>query len=74
MGRKKLKPDDLIKYEGERKNRMEQRKQIVEELENKELTFKPQLVEKSVKLQVRKSFFSFCSLILFFCFSLFRIN
>jgi hypothetical protein len=63
MGRKKLKPDDLIKYEEEKLNRREKRKQIIDELENKELTFRPTISVKSVKLQV-KSLDFFC---LFIC-------
>lgn len=52
MGRTKMTPEHLLKYEEERKRRMELRKQIVEDLESKELTFKPQLSEKSIRLQV----------------------
>lgn len=55
MGRKKLTPDDLMKFEEEKKKRVELRKQIIEEVESKELTFKPQLSEKSIRLQVLTS-------------------
>jgi len=55
MGRKKLTPDDLLKFEEEKKKRVELRKQIIEEVESKELTFKPQLSEKSIRLQVLTS-------------------
>ena len=51
-GRKKMTPEQLIQYEQEKQKRIEMRKQIIEEIESKELTFKPQLGEKSVKLQV----------------------
>lgn len=59
MGRKKLTPDDLMKFEEEKKKRVELRKQIIEEVESKELTFKPQLSEKSIRLQVLTSPFSY---------------
>jgi hypothetical protein len=51
MGRRKLTPEDLFQYEQERVQRIELRKQIMEEIENKELTFKPNISEKSLKLQ-----------------------
>lgn len=51
LGREKLRPEDLIRYEQERERRNEIRRQIVEEVEDKELTFKPQLGERSLKLQ-----------------------
>ncbi|RYY69887.1 hypothetical protein EON63_23200 [archaeon] len=50
-GRKKLNPDDLFKYEDDRRKRLEIRKAIVQEIQSKELTFKPQLGEKTLKLQ-----------------------
>lgn len=52
MGREKVSPEDLFKYEAEKQRRIEVRKNIVTEIEDKELTFKPQLGEKSIKLQV----------------------
>lgn len=53
MGRtKKVTADDLIKYEYEKKKRIEVRKQILSEIEGKELTFRPQLSKKSLQLQV----------------------
>lgn len=51
MGRKKLTPDDLIAYQQEKLRRMDMRKQIIEEVETKECTFKPTVSEKSIKLQ-----------------------
>eukprot|EP01039_Chlorochromonas_danica_P001877 gene1878-2054_t len=50
-GRKKLNPEDFFKYESERKKRLEMRKAIVTEIQSKELTFRPQISEKSIKLQ-----------------------
>ena len=52
-GRKKLAPDDLIRYEKERIRKIEIRKLIMREIEKEELTFKPQVGEKSMKIQVR---------------------
>lgn len=49
-GRKKLNPADLFKYETEKKKRLELRKQIVEEIQSKELTFRPHIGERSAKL------------------------
>lgn len=54
-GRKKMTPEQLIQFEQEKQRRIEMRKQIIEDIESKELTFKPQLGEKSLKLQVRIS-------------------
>jgi len=51
LGREKMVPEDLIRYEAERARRNEVRKQIVDEIEERNLTFKPQLGEKSIKLQ-----------------------
>jgi len=51
MGRRKLSPEDLFQYEYERHQRIALRKQIMTEIENKELTFKPTISEKSVRLQ-----------------------
>lgn len=51
LGRDKMTPDDLIRYEQEKQRRNEIRKQIVDEIEEKELTFKPQMSERSLKLQ-----------------------
>jgi DNA-binding transcriptional regulator of glucitol operon len=45
-------PDDLLRYKDEKIRRNIQRKQIVEEVESKELTFKPQLPLKSEILKV----------------------
>jgi hypothetical protein len=68
MGRKKLKPEDLIKYENEKEKRREMRKQIIDELESKELTFRPQIGDRSLKLQVFYSFMYFCA-VWFICFT-----
>jgi hypothetical protein len=52
MGRDEpLEPEDLFKYEQEKARRNELRRQILAEIEEKELTFKPQLGEKSIKIQ-----------------------
>ncbi len=53
MGREKVTADDFFRYKAERERRIEVRKTIVSEIEDKELTFRPQLGEKSIKLQVR---------------------
>jgi hypothetical protein len=50
MGRKKLTPDELIAYQDEKNRRVEMRKQILDEVENKECTFKPTLSEKTKKI------------------------
>jgi hypothetical protein len=50
MGRKKITPDDLIAYQQEKIRRMEMRRQIIEEVETKECTFKPTVSEKSAKI------------------------
>ena len=54
LGREKMTPEDLIRYDEERERRNGVRKQIVDEIEERELTFRPQLGEKSIKLQVRQ--------------------
>jgi hypothetical protein len=51
IGREKMTPEDLIRYEEEKERRNEIRRQIVDEIEDKELTFKPRLGERSIKLQ-----------------------
>ena len=53
MGRSKLTPEDLFKFDEEKQRRIEVRRQIVSEMESRELTFRPQLSEKSVKLHER---------------------
>jgi hypothetical protein len=53
MGREKVTPEDLFRYEAEKQRRIEVRKTIVTEIEDRELTFRPQLGEKSLKLQER---------------------
>lgn len=55
MGREKATPEDFYKFEEEKERRNEVRKQILNELEERELTFRPQLSEKSKKLQVNKN-------------------
>lgn len=44
-------PNDFYRYAEEKERRIEMRKQILDEIEDKELTFKPQIGEKSQKLQ-----------------------
>jgi len=51
LGREQTTPDDLFRYEQEKERRNEIRRHIVNEIEERELTFKPQLSEKSIKLQ-----------------------
>lgn len=51
IGRKKVTPEDLFRYEEERKKRIEMRRQIIQDFEAKNLTFKPQISERSKKLQ-----------------------
>ena len=48
------KVDDILQYGEETKLRRLQRKQIMEEMENRELTFTPQLNRASLQLQERK--------------------
>lgn len=56
MGREApIEPEDLFRYQQDKFRRNELRRQILNEIEEKELTFKPQLNEKSVKIQVRRS-------------------
>jgi len=50
MGRRKLRPDDLIAYAAEKERRTELRKQILTEVADKECTFKPQLSERSTQI------------------------
>ncbi len=50
VGRKKATPEDFHRYEEEKQRRIAMRKQIIAEVESKELTFKPQLGEKSQRL------------------------
>jgi hypothetical protein len=45
-------PDDLFRYKEEKIQRNIQRKQIVDEVESKELTFHPQLPAKSAQIKV----------------------
>lgn len=54
MGREKVTPEDLFKYEQEKQRRIEVRKQIVTEIEDKDLTFQPKLGSRSQKLQEKK--------------------
>ena len=51
IGRKEATPDDFLRYQEEKLRRNEQRKLIIDEIDSKELTFKPQLNAKSLKLQ-----------------------
>eukprot|EP01037_Dinobryon_pediforme_P019024 gene19024-19370_t len=52
MGREeKVKPEDLFKYQQDKMRRNELRRQILREIEEKELTFKPALNEKTIKIQ-----------------------
>jgi len=47
MGRDKSTPDDFINYREEQLRRNIQRKNIIDDIEGRELTFKPQISEKS---------------------------
>lgn len=47
MGRDKSTPDDFINFKEEKLRRNIQRKNIIDEIESRELTFKPQISEKS---------------------------
>eukprot|EP01038_Epipyxis_sp_PR26KG_P004688 gene4688-6584_t len=51
MGRDKATPEDFFKYKEEKTIRNELRQQIKAEIEQKELTFKPKLSEKTIQLQ-----------------------
>ena len=51
LGREKADPDDFMKYQDDKLRRNEQRKLIIEEIDSRELTFKPQLNAKSLKIQ-----------------------
>lgn len=53
MGRGKPTPEDFFQYHKEKLKRNDQRKQIMEEIESRELTFKPQSNSRSQKLQQR---------------------
>lgn len=52
LGRDRVQPEDFFQYQEERLMRNELRKQIVAEIEQKELTFKPQVGDRSKKIQV----------------------
>lgn len=51
IGRKQVSADDFMRYHEEKLRRNEQRRLIIEEIDSKELTFKPQLNAKSLKIQ-----------------------
>jgi hypothetical protein len=51
LGREKMTPEDLFRYEQEKERRNEIRKQIVDEIEEREHTFKPRMGERSLRLQ-----------------------
>jgi hypothetical protein len=53
MGRGKATPEDFFQYHQEKLKRNDQRKQIIDEIESRELTFKPQSNSRSQKLQER---------------------
>jgi hypothetical protein len=53
MGRVAVTPDELVKFKAEKNRRAELRRQIVDEVLAKELTFKPKLNVKSKKITVR---------------------
>lgn len=55
MGRGKATPEDFFQYHQEKLKRNDQRKQIIDEIESRELTFKPQSNSRSQKLQERMS-------------------
>ena len=53
MGRDQpVQPEDLFRYQQDKQMRNELRKQILQEIQEKELTFKPTLSERSIKIQV----------------------
>ena len=53
MGRDQpVQPEDLFRYQQDKQMRNELRKQILQEIQEKELTFKPTLGERSIKIQV----------------------
>lgn len=53
MGRGKATPEDYFQYHQEKLKRNDQRKQIIDEIESRELTFKPASNSKSQRLQQR---------------------
>lgn len=53
MGRGRVTPDDFFQYHQEKLKRNEQRRQIIDEIESKELTFKPLSNSRSQKIQER---------------------
>ena len=56
MGRDQpVQPEDLFRYQQDKQMRNELRKQILQEIQEKELTFKPTLGERSIKIQVTHS-------------------
>lgn len=53
MGRGKATPEDFFEYHQEKLKRNDQRKQIIDEIESRELTFQPHSNSRSQKLQER---------------------
>lgn len=53
IGRSKVTPDDLIRYREEKKVRNEKRKEIIDEVESRELTFKPRINLRSQKIEAK---------------------
>ena len=51
IGRETASPADFLRYQDEKLRRNEQRKLIIEEIDSRELTFKPQLNQRSLKLR-----------------------
>lgn len=51
IGREKVTPADLTKYHDEKRLRNDQRRAIIEEVESRELTFKPRINIKSQKIE-----------------------
>jgi len=53
IGRSKVTPDDLIRYREEKKLRNDKRKEIIDEVESRELTFKPRINTRSQKIEAK---------------------
>ena len=53
IGREKITPDDLINFQNEKKRRNDERRQIIDEYESRELTFKPRINLRSQKIEAK---------------------
>ena len=53
IGRDRVTPDDLTNYHQEKHRRNEQRRQIINDIESRELTFKPRINARSQKLEAK---------------------